>query len=62
MYCYYKFSLAFPHVPWVGPQCMIVVFPDHTHLLFYVLLSPYLCFIAFLYLNLYVLEDDALVF
>ena len=21
-------------VPWVGLQCMIVVFPDHTHLLF----------------------------
>ena len=26
---------------------------------FYVLLSPYLCFIAFLYLDLYVLGDDA---
>ena len=22
-------------VPWVGLQCVIVVFPDHTHLLFY---------------------------
>ena len=22
-------------VPWIGLQCMIVVFPDHTHLLFY---------------------------
>ena len=22
-------------VPWAGLQCMIVVFPDHTHLLFY---------------------------
>ena len=21
-------------VPWVGQQCVIVVFPDHTHLLF----------------------------
>ena len=21
-------------VPWVGPQCVIVVFPDHTYLLF----------------------------
>ena len=27
---------------------------------FYLLLSPYLCFISFLYLDLYVLEDDAL--
>ena len=24
----------FPTVPWVGLQCVIVVFPDHTHLLF----------------------------
>ena len=22
-------------VPWVGLQCLIVVFPDHTHLRFY---------------------------
>ena len=22
-------------VPWVGMQCVIVVFPDHTHLLFF---------------------------
>ena len=21
-------------VPWVGPQCVIVVFPDHTHFFF----------------------------
>ena len=26
---------------------------------FYVLLSPYLCFVSFLYLELYVLGDDA---
>ena len=24
----------FLKVPWVGLQCVIVVFPDHTHLLF----------------------------
>ena len=29
----------------------------HFHLLF----SPYLCFISMLYLNLYVLGDDALI-
>ena len=29
---------------------------------FYLLLSPYLCFIPFLYLGLYVLGDDAWVF
>ena len=28
---------------------------------FYLLLSPYLCFISFLYVDLYVLGDDALV-
>ena len=28
---------------------------------FYLLLSPYLCFIALLYLDLYVLGDDALI-
>ena len=28
---------------------------------FYLLLSPYLCFISLLYLDLYVLSDDALI-
>ena len=28
---------------------------------FYLLLSPFLCFISFLYLDLYVLGDDALI-
>ena len=28
---------------------------------FHLLLSPYLCFISFLYLDLYVLGDDALI-
>ena len=28
---------------------------------FYLLLSPYLCFISFLYLDLYVLGDTALI-
>ena len=28
---------------------------------FYLLLSPYLCFISFLYLDLYVLGDDAFI-
>ena len=30
-------------------------------ILFYLLLSPYLCFISFLYLDLYFLGDDALI-
>ena len=28
-------SPQFIAVPWVGLQCVIVVFPDHTHLLFF---------------------------
>ena len=43
--------------------------PNKTYLLdffcsgiqFYLLLSPYLCFISLLYLDLYVLRDDALI-
>ena len=48
---------------------MAVVRPTSVYLLdffcsgiqFYLLLSPYLCFIFFLYLDLYVLGDDALI-
>ena len=34
MYCYYKCSVALSHSALVCLQCVIVVFPDHTHLLF----------------------------
>ena len=31
MSCHCKCPVALPHgVPWVGLQCVIVVFPDHT--------------------------------
>ena len=30
---------GFLALPWVGLQCVIVVFPDHTNLLFYGLLQ-----------------------
>ena len=30
----YSVAWLFLTVPWVGMQCVIVVFPDHTHLLF----------------------------
>ena len=48
---------------------LAVVRPNGVNLLnffcsgiqFYSLLSPYLCFISFLYLDLYVLGDDALI-
>ena len=42
--CYYCLTDVFLTVPLVGLQCVIVVFPDHTHLLFNsfepVMLSP----------------------
>ena len=51
----------------VGVDALAVVRSTMVYLLnffcsgiqFYVLLSPYLCFISFLYLDLYVLGDDA---
>ena len=33
----------------------------YSSIQFYLLLSPYLCFISLLYLDLYVLGDDALI-
>ena len=51
----------------MGPDALAVVRPTGVYLLvffcsviqFYLLLSLYLCFISFLYLDLYVLGDDA---
>ena len=51
------------------PDALAVVRPTRIYLLdffcsviqFYLLLSPYLCIISFLYLDLYVLGDDALI-
>ena len=53
----------------MGPDALTVVRPSRVYLLdsfcsgiqFYLLLSPYLCFISFLYLDSYVLGDDALI-
>ena len=50
------------------PDALAVVRPTRVYLLdffcfgieFYVLLSPYLCLISFLYLDLYIFGDDAL--
>ena len=33
MYSYYTCSVALPRGAMVGLQCVIVVFPDHTHFL-----------------------------
>ena len=43
----------------VGPTGVYLL--DFSSIQFYLLLSPYLCFIALLYLDLYVLEDDPLI-
>ena len=45
----------------VGPTgiCLLDFFCSGIRL--YLLLSPYLCFISFLYLDLYVIGDDALI-
>ena len=51
---------------WYGPDALAVVRPTGVYLLdffcssilFYVLLSYYLCFISFVYLDCYVIGDD----
>ena len=50
-----------------GPDAVSAVMPTRVELFdiicygiqLYVLLSPYICFITFLYLDLYVLGDDS---
>ena len=44
----------------VGPTGVYLLGFFCSSIQFYVLLSPYICFISFLYLDLYVLGDDAL--
>ena len=45
----------------VGPIGVYLLDLFCSGIQFYLLLSPYLCFISFLYLTLYVLGDDALI-
>ena len=45
----------------VGPTEVNVLDFFCSAIQFYLLLSPYLCFIALFYLDLYVLGDDALI-
>ena len=48
-------------VKWGGLKCGVMKFPGHiffSGIQLYLLLSPYLCFISFLYLDLYVLGND----
>ena len=44
-----------------GPTGVNLLDFFYSGLQFYLLMSPYLCSIFFLYLGLYVLEDDALI-
>ena len=45
----------------VGPLGVYLLDFFHSDIQFSLLLSPYLCFISFLYLDLYVLGDNALI-
>ena len=45
----------------VGPTGVYLLDLFCSGIQFYLLLSPNLCFISMLYLDLYVLEDDALI-
>ena len=45
----------------VGPTGVYLLDFFCSSIQFYLLLSPYLCFIFLLYLDLYVLGDDALI-
>ena len=45
----------------VGPNRVYLLDFFCSGIQFYLLLSPYLCLISFLYLDLYVLENDALI-
>ena len=45
----------------VGPTEVYLLDFFCSDIQFYLLLSPYLCFISLLYLDLYVLGDDALI-
>ena len=45
----------------VGPTGVYLLDSFCSGIQFYLLLSPYLCFISLLYLDLYVLGDDALI-
>ena len=45
----------------VGPTVIYLLDFLGSGIQFYLLLSPYLCFISLLYLDLYVLGDDELI-
>ena len=45
----------------VGPTGVYLLDFSCSGIQFYLLLSPYLCFISLLYLDLYVVGDDALI-
>ena len=40
-------------VPWVGLQFVIVIFPDHNHLLFYAVFANDFCMFSIFWKNLF---------
>ena len=56
-WCLLVVERLFLAVPWGCLRFVIVVFPDHTHILFMSFIYCYLRFISFIYLDLYVLGD-----
>ena len=64
----FELHVHFGLMRWQGPDAL-AVYPTRVYLLdffcsgiqFYLLLSPYLCFFSLLYLDLYVLGEDALI-
>ena len=53
--------MGFDALAVVGPTGVYLLDFFSSSIQFYLLLSPYFCFISFLYLDLYVLGDDALI-
>ena len=61
MFFFFSHSLSDEFWLFVGPTGVYLFDFFCSGIQFYLLLSPYLCFISFLYLDLYVLGDDALI-
>ena len=59
--CYILYEIAGNDWLFVGPTGVYLLDFFCSGIQFNLLLSPYLCFISLLYLDLYVLGDDALI-
>ena len=52
-WCLVMVERLFLAVPWGCLRFVIVVFPDHTHLLFFMNFYKQLCFVLFAYLSMF---------